>query len=520
MPIKDCSIEGNPGYKWGDTGKCYPYNPNDDLSKKEARQRAAAQGIAIGDIEANKKFSLDFLKESDIEIIRNINDPEMFIDDSFEAMQIGIALTVIAGRPKDQNLIQGMLNPEQLVIQSVKFKKPDWTLDTALQWLKENMKYFDQKNCIKKYAKKDLKSINGVEIFSAGTWNGDTYSVQDLDIMVKAFEETQETVRPFIKLGHSDKQKILEAEGLPAAGWIGRVYRQGDKLLADFVDIPRKIYEIIENKAYRKVSSEIYLGVKIKEKAYKYMLGAVALLGAETPGVMNLSDILARFGLKDYDSIKSYAQNENDVKLVSYSIENEININKQGDPMPKTEKEIALELQLKEAKEKLNAATEDAKKYKTDLETKETALKEEKQAKIEAEKKAFEMEKKAHDTEIEKQADALVASKLISKSMRPYAVALLRNEQDPETKKYSFKDGDKEKELDRFELIKTYTDLAKKASEVNFEDNSEEGNKEAKEDDVKQVEKYAKENDLSFADAYRAFHAGKMQIEKPHVQEN
>lgn len=50
MPVKGCSSNGKPGYKWGDAGKCYTYNPNSEASKKNAKKRALAQGIASGDI--------------------------------------------------------------------------------------------------------------------------------------------------------------------------------------------------------------------------------------------------------------------------------------------------------------------------------------------------------------------------------------------------------------------------------------------------------------------------------------
>lgn len=54
MPINSCSSDGNPGYKWGDGGKCYTYSPNNESSKKAARKKALAQGIAIGDIDIER----------------------------------------------------------------------------------------------------------------------------------------------------------------------------------------------------------------------------------------------------------------------------------------------------------------------------------------------------------------------------------------------------------------------------------------------------------------------------------
>jgi hypothetical protein len=50
MPITSCQSDKDPGFKWGDAGKCYTYNPKNEGSKNNARKKALAQGIAIGDI--------------------------------------------------------------------------------------------------------------------------------------------------------------------------------------------------------------------------------------------------------------------------------------------------------------------------------------------------------------------------------------------------------------------------------------------------------------------------------------
>lgn len=456
---------------------------------------------------------MSFLEENPDYIWRNVRDPEDFVDDSFQAIPFGVNMTLIVGRPKDPSLLQGLLNPEKVMVQAVKFDKPDWTLEMSLEWLQENQKDFSSEawRDRKEYKQKEeLKSIDAVEIFSAGTWNGDTYSVKDLDEMVKAFEETSQTVRPFLKLGHSDDQKLLQAEGLPAAGWIGRVYRKGEKLLADFVDMPKTIYELIEKKAYRKVSSEIYVGVKIKDKAYKYMLGAVALLGSELPGVMNLKDILSRYGLKDFEDIKSYTDNQSDLVVKAYSIDTNQDNKGEEDPMSKTEREIQLEQQLSDAQAEV-------KKFQTEATSTDELLKAETEKREAAEKKAFEYEQTAKNAEIEKQAAELVGEKLITAGQKPYAIALLKNETDPETKKYSFKAGDQEKSLDRFELLKEFTQLFSKKSEVNFEENSLDGDKgENRGPSVDDIEKFATEHKLSFAAAYKEMLAGKL---KPETEE-
>ena len=46
MPIISCELDGKPGYKWGQSGKCYTFTPGDVDDMKSARSMASAQGTA------------------------------------------------------------------------------------------------------------------------------------------------------------------------------------------------------------------------------------------------------------------------------------------------------------------------------------------------------------------------------------------------------------------------------------------------------------------------------------------
>jgi hypothetical protein len=48
MPVKECQDNNKSGYKWGDSGKCYTYDPNNKKEKNKAKQKAIIQGITIG----------------------------------------------------------------------------------------------------------------------------------------------------------------------------------------------------------------------------------------------------------------------------------------------------------------------------------------------------------------------------------------------------------------------------------------------------------------------------------------
>src|SRR6266511_2305050 len=49
MPVTSCTSDGKPGYKWGDTGKCYTYAAGDSDAAAEAKRKAFVQGVAAGE---------------------------------------------------------------------------------------------------------------------------------------------------------------------------------------------------------------------------------------------------------------------------------------------------------------------------------------------------------------------------------------------------------------------------------------------------------------------------------------
>lgn len=346
-----------------------------------------------------------------------------------------------------------------------------------------------------------LREIKGVEIFAAGTWNGDTYEVSDLDAMVKAFEATKDMFKPYLKLGHDDEQKILQNDGLPAAGWIGKIYRVGEKLLADFVDIPQKIFELIENRAYRKVSSEIYWNLKVDDKKYPYVLGAVALLGADTPAVNNLADIMSMYGLVVKDEIKIYTNEQKPVTVKQYSFTTEEAM--EGEHMPKSEAEMKLELELKAEKEAREKAEADSKKYAQERADKDAELEKLRAEKAESDKKAHEATVKAEQARIESYVTGLVSEKIVTPAMKPFVLALLGEDK----KEYSFKVKDEEKKYSKEDLLKQILKLHT-ASDVNVDESSEDGQeKKVKNSDEalnEKIEAYMEENKCSYKAAYKA----------------
>jgi hypothetical protein len=128
----------------------------------------------------------------------------------------------------------------------------------------------------------------GAEIFAVGTWNGRSFSEADLDGIAAAFDALGLTGRVPLKLGHRGPDA---RDGDPALGWITKVYRAGDRLLADARDIPTVIYDGIKKGLYKFVSVELLKNVKADTRIIPWVLDAVALLGATQPAVGILKDL-------------------------------------------------------------------------------------------------------------------------------------------------------------------------------------------------------------------------------------
>jgi hypothetical protein len=142
--------------------------------------------------------------------------------------------------------------------------------------------------------------IDGVEIFAVGRWKGNkTVDVTpaDLDAMVNSFNELNavtEGFRPPLKLGHTEQQKFWGGKsGMPALGFVEKIWRVGDKILANFIDMPDALIDMVKRRLYNTVSIEMYSSIEHAGRKFSNVLSAVALLGAELPAVKGLQELSA-----------------------------------------------------------------------------------------------------------------------------------------------------------------------------------------------------------------------------------
>lgn len=133
--------------------------------------------------------------------------------------------------------------------------------------------------------------LKGREILSVGTWNDSTFTKDDLDGIVSSFNALGLKGRVPLKLGHDNDAPLKDGD--PALGWVDRIWRQGNRLMADFAGIPKLLYDVVQDNMYKFVSVELLKGVKASTQVIPWVLDAVALLGATRPAVGILNDLQA-----------------------------------------------------------------------------------------------------------------------------------------------------------------------------------------------------------------------------------
>lgn len=358
-------------------------------------------------------------------------------------------------------------------------KRAGWEQDENGQWAKKK------------------HSIFGKEIFSVGTWNGDEYSMSDLEDIVKAYAETSNKYKPYLKLGHEENQAMLQKEGLPSAGWIENLRIDGDKLVCDIADVPDKVYKLIENNAYRYVSSEIFWNIDFNGKEYNKMLAGVALLGSEMPAVTNLNDFVNLYKL-DAKFIKTYTRKDNGGNMPG--------INEEKKPVDAESKAPPMEKEISpEEKAKMEAEAAAKKKMEDDAGQIASLMGEINNLKAKLEEIMTQLNGAKEETakykaDAEKaELDAMVRG--FAPSAQEYARLLLG----PDKKEYSMG----EKKLNKKEILENIVKIYS-ASAVNLDENSVQGGKVESENDedktIGKIREYAKEKNITnFRDAHDAY---------------
>lgn len=212
------------------------------------------------------------------------------------------------------------------------------------------------------------------EIFRTGTHtssNGTTHTWTegDLDTMVQKFNEKQPTVP--IVIGHPKSDN-------PAYGWVDKVKRVGDTLVAQFKQVNQEFAEWVKKGLYKNRSISLYPDMTLRH---------VGFLGAVPPAVKGL----AEFQFSDDDEFQEYVLSasqspiakDNHISVdsnndggLSFKEQEEERIQRMKEENQKQElsaKQQELEKQNKEFSEQISSKDEEIKKLKAQIEAQEKA---------------------------------------------------------------------------------------------------------------------------------------------------
>jgi hypothetical protein len=232
--------------------------------------------------------------------------------------------------------------------------------------------------------------------------------------------------------------------------------------------------------------------MKLGNKTYPRLLKAVALLGADTPAVTTIDDIINLYAFGNEMQLYS----DEDTKVKTYDIEKTVN-NKKGDDdmdleqLKKEKEEVEAKLKVMEEEKiaiekKFNESLIEIEKIKTDLKTFQDEAKKHKEEKVKSEIATF--------------VDGLINNKelgfppVLKEKLNTllYEVEILSN-----VNKYSFDN----KEMTIKDLIMEMVSTNKVA--LNTEGNTQTGGlpQEDKSDLRDKAIKYAKDNNVSYKEA-------------------
>ncbi len=152
-----------------------------------------------------------------------------------------------------------------------------------------------------------MKGIMWIEIFRTGKHTDSSgytaeYSAESLDKIANVYNEraaAEDDLAPLVK-GHPKSDD-------PAYGWVERLARRGDKLLAKVKDVVPQIADEVKKKMFKKVSIALYPDM---------MLRHVGLLGAAAPAVKGLRAV-------NFSEDKDFCEFEFGSCIVQMPFENE-----------------------------------------------------------------------------------------------------------------------------------------------------------------------------------------------------
>lgn len=231
--------------------------------------------------------------------------PDEFRDDSFVRHEVG------EGSGKMTLILAKRPGSDTQDTQSIRYDKDLWTATRARAHCETKEGSFEAASEEADAAELHTETLENVELLAVGTWHAHpkdiTVTTEMLDALVESYNELKAdpaiNYDPPLKLGHNDKQKLLQSDGLPSAGWIAGLKRIGNKLVATTVEkVPAKIAALIRAGSYKYPSVELLFDYEFGTKKWPIVLKAAAILGEDPPAVKSINDLLNLYKVEAEES--------------------------------------------------------------------------------------------------------------------------------------------------------------------------------------------------------------------------
>ena len=260
-------------------------------------------------------------------------------------------------------------------------------------------------------------TIKNVALVEAGVWHEGKTKIteEDLEEMVRNYEETKGRFSPYIVLGsHTSRKKMQESDaGLPSFGVLRNVRKVGSRLVADLSELSKTVHELIVKGAYRRPSIEMWVKWKdtVAGKVRAKFLAGIAILGADHPAAntlpLTIEDVAALYASDGEEVEKLYIESEGLFEFKEEPADDDPPADEGGDDDMDDKLKEQYEANLKNATDKLEAAekanSDMVDDYKTKVEELEEKIKTEEDAQLKA---AAEAKDQTIETFLEEQTKA------------------------------------------------------------------------------------------------------------------
>lgn len=292
--------------------------------------------------------------------------------------------------------------------------------------------------------KLETKQIKDVEIMRTGRFKGAEYTEKDLDQFIENFNNR--IAEPVLTIDHDEKltDNVAKEFKVAALGYVEKLKRVGDRLYADFRQVPKLIAELIEAGPLKQRSIEFFKVFKTSSgQTLKNVLTGVTFFGTGLPAVAGMSDLMQFFKDNKGNAQADTVNDRNDdsvhvkikfqeptmkmIEIPEEEYQQLLAIKKEFDEMKKTTADG--QAKFKDVESELEKFKTENNSLKTELETVKKSAEEFEKFKAESAKK-----------EAEGYIDAQIAAKKLLPKFRDFKVAEYLSFKDDSEKLQTFKD--------------------------------------------------------------------------------